>query len=132
MPSWSSVAVQQSRPAADFSSHTSPSSADTTSVQSVYGEVNTETSDQDSSSLTVEFKDSQTLRYKYNNNYYVTVNYDHDNVLTCIYSNIIINKLGVYYYIVEIKFIIAINKMRKAIKCKRGMLNHVVQLEENY
>ena len=66
MSSWSPVPVQQSRQAADSSSHTSPSSADTPSdstVQSV-GAVNAETSDKDSSSFTVEFKDSQ--RYNYN------------------------------------------------------------------
>ena len=65
MSSRSPVAVQQSRQAADSSSHTSPSSADTPSdstVQSV-GAVNADTSDKDSSSFTVEFKDSQ--RYTY-------------------------------------------------------------------
>ena len=60
MSSRSPVAVQQSRPAADSSSHTSPSSADTPSdstVQSV-GAVNADTSDKDSSSFTVEFRDN--------------------------------------------------------------------------
>ena len=54
-------------PAADSSYQTCPSSAGTSSdstIQSV-GAINAETSDKDSSSFTIEFKDSQRYMYKY-------------------------------------------------------------------
>ena len=66
MSSRSPVPVQHPGPAGDSSSHTSPSSAEyytpsDSTIQSV-GAVNAETSNKDSSSFTVEFKDSQRYR----------------------------------------------------------------------